>query len=281
MERAPPNLDPATVRGFGFEWARFDQSEVDPEELRRYFDAYFSLFPWETLPPNPVGFDLGCGSGRWATFVAPRVGVLHCIDASREAIDVAKAKLHQVSNCHFTVASVDDMGLAESSMDFGYSLGVLHHVPDTAAALRKCVAVLRPGAPLLVYLYYALDGRSRPYRLLWRCSAALRSVISRLPNSLKAVAADLLAVLVYFPISRFAGLLERAGVSPVDGLPLAYYRRSSMQTLRTDALDRFGTRLEKRFTREEIGRMLADAGLVDIRFRESAPYWCAVGVRAK
>lgn len=274
------NLDPATVRGFGFEWGRFDQSTIPPEELRRYFDAYFDLFPWEALPPNPVGFDLGCGSGRWAAFVAPRVGVLHCIDASQEALDVARATLEGESNCRFKTASVEDMGLDEGSMDFGYSLGVLHHVPDTAAGIRKCVAALRPGAPFLVYLYYALDGRSLGFRFLWPCSAAARSVISRLPHALKAVVTDVLAVFVYWPVSRFAGLLERAGVS-VDGFPLSYYRRSSLQTLRTDALDRFGTRLEKRFTRDEIRRMLEDAGLADIRFRESVPYWCAVGIRAK
>lgn len=29
-----------------------------------------------------IGFDLGCGSGRWAFFVAPKVAKLHCIDRS-------------------------------------------------------------------------------------------------------------------------------------------------------------------------------------------------------
>ena len=52
------------------------------------FENYFSIFPWDTLPPNSVGFDLGCGSGRWARRVAPRVGTLHLIDPS-EAIGVA------------------------------------------------------------------------------------------------------------------------------------------------------------------------------------------------
>src|SRR5690349_18186981 len=138
-----PNLDPATVQGFGYEWTRFDQSAVPREELQQYFDAYFSTFPWESLPPNATGFDLGCGSGRWAEFVARRVGTLHCIDASAEAIEVAKAKLASLPNCRFQVASVDAMKLDDASMDFGYSLGVLHHVPDPQAALRRCVVALR------------------------------------------------------------------------------------------------------------------------------------------
>ena len=49
--------------------------------------------------------------------------------------------------------------------------------------------------------------------------------------------------------------------------------------MRTDARDRFGTPLEQRFTRYQIEAMMRDAGLIDIRFSEAAPYWCAVGLK--
>jgi hypothetical protein len=50
--------------------------------------------------------------------------------------------------------------------------------------------------------------------------------------------------------------------------------------MRTDSLDRFGTRLEHRFTRAEIEAMMKATGLVDIRFRDDTPYWVACGRRA-
>jgi hypothetical protein len=50
--------------------------------------------------------------------------------------------------------------------------------------------------------------------------------------------------------------------------------------MRTDALDRFGTRLEQRFTRAEIEVMMRRAGLTDIRFSETEPYWVACGRKA-
>ena len=50
--------------------------------------------------------------------------------------------------------------------------------------------------------------------------------------------------------------------------------------MRTDALDRFGTQLEQRFSRREIEAMMQAAGLVDIRFREGLPYWVACGRKA-
>ena len=50
--------------------------------------------------------------------------------------------------------------------------------------------------------------------------------------------------------------------------------------MRTDALDRFGTRLEKRFTQKQIREMITGAGLENIVFSKSEPYWCAVGYKA-
>ena len=44
-----------------------------------------------------------------------------------------------------------------------------------------------------------------------------------------------------------------------------------------NALERFGTRLEHRMSRVEIAAAMERAGLRDIRFSESVPFWCAVG----
>ncbi len=273
------NADPATVEGFGGECSRFDQSEQPPAEVQHLFDAYFKLFPWSSLPEKAVGFDLGCGSGRWARLVAPRVGALHCVDASDEALDVARKNLAALPNCTFHHASVDDIPLAGGSMDFGYSLGVLHHIPDTAAGIRACVAKLKPGAPFLVYLYYAFDNRPAWFRALWRASEAGRQVVSRLPGRARYAASDVLAAAVYFPLARTAAVLEGFGVD-VDAFPLSAYRARSFYAMRTDALDRFGTRLERRFTSAEVGKMMRDAGLRDVVVSSGFPYWMAIGWRA-
>ncbi len=136
------NTNAAVVGSFGQEWEKFDQSEASPAELQAIFDTYFAIFPWGELPPAAAGFDLGCGSGRWARFVAPKVGRLHCIDASSAALEVARQNLAAYDNCDFHCASVDSIPLPDSSADFGYSLGVLHHVPDTNEACQNACASL-------------------------------------------------------------------------------------------------------------------------------------------
>jgi SAM-dependent methyltransferase len=273
-----PNLDQRVVKGFGDEWSRFDQSEVSQKDQKELFDAYFSIFPWRALPEDAVGFDLGCGSGRWAMLVAPRVGKLHCVDPSSEALRVAEKNLSDRPNCRFHLASVEDIPLDDGSADFGYALGVLHHIPDTEAGIRACVSKLKRGAPLLLYLYYRFDNRPNWFRLVWRISEVGRFVISRAPFPVRYLLSQIVATIVYLPVSRFSLLLEKLGID-VDPVPLSYYRNRSFYVLRTDALDRLGTRLEKRFTKNEIQQMMKRAGLEGIVFSNRAPYWCAVGYR--
>jgi SAM-dependent methyltransferase len=272
------NIHRETVRGFGDEWSRFPQDQLAPEVREQIFSDYFSLFDWDALPADPVVADIGCGSGRWAQVVAPRVGHLVLVDASPEAIAVAQSNLRGVSNVSFLTASVGAIPIEDASLDFAYSLGVLHHVPDTSAAIREVASKLKRGAPLLVYLYYAFDNRGFAYRLLWKASNLIRLIVSRLPHAVRYWVSQAIAVVVYWPLARIGLVLERLKILP-GSWPLAYYRDKPSYVLRTDALDRFGTRLEKRFTREEIRLMLERAGFINIRFSERAPYWCAIGFK--
>ena len=272
------NVDKVVVADFGEEWAAYDQNGLSAEELRELFDAYFGIFPWRELPVGAEGMDIGCGSGRWARLVAPRVGKLHCIDPSAKALEVARRNLRSQDNCALHLASADELPLPDGSMDFGYSLGVLHHVPDTESALANCVRKLRPGAPFLLYLYYSLDNRPLWFRALWRGSDMIRQVISSLPFGSKLLVTRLIALTLYWPLARGAKLCERLGIN-VKNFPLTDYRNLSFYTMKTDALDRFGTRLEKRYSRVDMQQLMERAGLIDVFFSETPPFWCAVGRR--
>ena len=83
------NKDEKVIEEFGEEWTKFDYSNIDTEKLTESFDQYFNIFPWDILPKDAVGFDMGCATGRWAQFVAPKVKMLNCIEPS-DAIKVAK-----------------------------------------------------------------------------------------------------------------------------------------------------------------------------------------------
>ena len=272
------NQDKNTVDGFGDEWSRFDQSDLPQAEQQLLFDEYFSVFPWKHISKESTGFDLGCGTGRWAKSVAPKVKKLICIDPS-SALDIAKKNLSNFDNCVFDSATVDEMPMQDNSMDFGYSLGVLHHVPDTALGIKQCVKKLKIGAPLLLYLYYRFDNRPWWFRLIWFVTDLLRRIVSKMPYKLRYFSSQIISIIIYLPLARFALFLEKLNFN-VSNFPLSSYKNLSFYTMRTDALDRFGTRLEQRFTRKEIKNMMQNAGLENIEFSNSKPFWVAVGYKS-
>jgi SAM-dependent methyltransferase len=245
--------------------------------MLRAFEATFAMFPFRGLG-EAEGFDLGCGAGRYAALVAPRVGRLHCIDPSPNGIAAARRRMAGLDNVEFHLADVDHIPLADSSQDFGYAMGVLHHVPDTEAALARCTAKLRPGAPFLLYLYYDFENRPAWFRALWRLSDWARRLISRLPFRPRKAACDSAAVALYWPLARLAALGERAGLD-VAGWPLADYRRARLANMRVAALDRLGTPVERRFSRAAIRTMMAATGLSDIRIQDGPPHWVALGFK--
>lgn len=100
-----------------------------------------------------------------------------------------------------------------------------------------------------------------------------------MPFWLKKIVTDAIAVTVYFPLGRSAQVASRIGLK-TDSFPLAAYKYQSFYTMRTDSLDRFGTRIEQRFTRDEIKEMMEAGGLKGVIFSEDLPYWCAVGLKA-
>lgn len=265
------------IKSFGEEWKRFDQLKLDPKELKNIFRDYFKIFPWKLINKKSEGFDMGCGSGRWARFVAPRVGILNCIEPSI-AIKIAKKNLSRNNNIKFIKSKIENVNLKPFSQDFGYCLGVLHHTENTQENLNKCISLLKKGAPFLVYLYYNFDNRNFPFVIIWKLSNLLRKIISQLPEIFKTLFSDLFALFFYYPLARFSFILEKLNFN-VKNYPLSYYKNLSFYTMRTDSRDRFGTTLEKRYSKKQTLDMLKKSGLHKIKFSNSAPYWCAVGFK--
>ena len=273
------NIDNEVVKDFGNEWKSFTQKDLSKNDLDLGIKSYFRIFPYEKINQDSVGADFGCGSGRWVPALAPYVKKIICIDPS-EAIDVAKENhKNSFTNLEFEKAGISDNSIKENSLDFGYCLGVLHHIPDTQLALIDCVRKLKKGSPFLLYIYYKFDNQPFWYFYLWKLSDLIRGVICMLPYRIKLILTFGIACLIYYPIARFGRILEFFKL-PVKSWPLSDYRNRSFYTMRTDSLDRFGTKLEHRFTKEEIKQMMEIAGLENIIFDElNAPYWCGLGYK--
>ncbi len=274
------NRDNKLINDFGNEWNKFNQKNFSINKNRIIFEKYFSIFPWDKINKNSTGMDVGSGSGRWAYFIANKVKKICLIEPSKKALSVSKQNLSKYSNIEYFNFGANEIPLPDESIDFCYSLGVLHHIPDMSEALRGINKKLKLGAPLLIYIYYSFDNRPLWFRILWKISDLFRRIISKLPFFLKSLICDLIAFLVYLPIARLSKLLLNLNFN-VKNIPLSFYADQSFYVLRNDALDRFGTKLEQRLSKKQIRNLLIRTGFSNISFSDSEPYWCSISYKQK
>ena len=268
------DIDAKTVKSFGEEWSKFSSFSLD--QIKQAGDEYFDILPQKILNKNTYVLDVGCGSGRWSKYLSDKVGFIECIDPSK-AVLAAATLLKNEDNTRITQASVGNIPFPDDSFDLVMSVGVLHHIPNTEHGIKKCVEKVKKGGYFYVYLYYDMDGRNIIYKALFRTSNFIRYFISNLPAFLKKIICDIIAFTVYVPLVMLATIVKTLFGNFYRKFPLAYYVGKSLNIIRNDSLDRFGTPLEQRFTKQQITTMLENAGLENIQFSSGVPYWHVVG----
>ena len=270
------NLDQEVINSFGHEWAAFDYSKSETDEaLNAQFSAYSTpINLGQFNSKTSIAADFGAGSGRWTARLLPYFSTVYALEPSEGASKVLKNKFANESRVKILQETVGANSIPAESLDLAMSLGVLHHIPDTGLAIRNVASKIKSGGVFLCYLYYKLENKPVFYRGLFWASNSIRWVISRLPYAMRRFVTQIIAALVYFPLARIAKLFEIMG-KDISNFPLHHYANMPFIMLQNDALDRFGTRLEQRFSKIEIAQMLTNAGfdLSTLKFSAVEPFW--------
>ena len=270
------NLDQEVINSFGHEWAAFDYSEAQTNEaLDAQFLAYSEPIDLSQFnPETSLAADFGAGSGRWTSRLLPYFSQVYALEPSDGANKVLTKKFVNESRVKILQETVGMNSIPSNSLDLAMSLGVLHHIPDTGLAIKDVASKIKSGGVFLCYLYYKLDNKPIYYRGLFWASNSIRWVISRLPYAMRRMIARIIATAVYLPLARTSRLLSKIGLN-VSNIPLHHYADMPFVMLQNDALDRFGTRLEQRFSKKEITEMLGNAGfdLSTLKFSDVEPFW--------
>lgn len=101
----------------------------------------------EYFSPDAQVLEIGCGTGSTAIVHAPFVKHIRATDISPKMIEIAtkKAALENVDNVSFEVSSIDDLDVADQSLDAVLGLSILHLVRDRDRVIAKAYKMLKQG----------------------------------------------------------------------------------------------------------------------------------------
>lgn len=249
-------LTARTLTSFGYEHTTFTEG---PREEEAYWRYLFSGIPPEVLSGG-VGLDVGCGSGRFAHFLATRLRALVVLDGSR-AIEAAARNLADLPNTVAVRSDLRSAPLAVESFDFVSCIGVLHHLDRPEEAFRSLVRLLAPGGRLLVFVY-SQPARGTIRWLVVQSAIALRKVTVHLPHRLLRAASAVISAALYTLLVVPGRLGERFRNGRLSALPLSFYRHLPPRSLWLSTFDILSAPLEHRYTKPEIRSWFLDAGLV-------------------
>jgi len=269
------NIDPQVVQSFGDEWLKFH--DFSDEIIAECAAEYFDILNDTIVNKDTYMIDIGCGTGRWTKFLTKRAGFIEAIDPSN-AIFAADNLLGRIDNVRLTKASTETIPFADETFDFAMSIGVLHHIPDTQQAMKDCVKKVKKGGYFYCYLYHNLETRGWWFKTLYWLSNLIRYPVSRLPKGIKRFVCDILAVVIYMPFVLWVRFLVLIGLRNIARkMPLSAYNNKSFFIIRNDSLDKFGTRLEQRFSKKQVEEMMQNCGLKEIYISPMTPFYHVIG----
>lgn len=96
--------------------------------------------------------DLGCGSGAYLLPASAMARTAYGVDFSQKLLATCAERLRGagVQNAHLVLADLQSIPLADSSVDFVFSIATLYYVPMVQQAVREAARILRPGGSMLL-----------------------------------------------------------------------------------------------------------------------------------
>lgn len=271
------NIDKEVVETFGEEWLKFNA--FSEKDILVAGNEYFDILNEKVINKDSYILDIGCGTGRWSKYLSSKVGFIEAIDPSN-AVFAANKLLENINNIRITKASVDNIPFEDNTFDFAMSIGVLHHIPDTQQAMKDAVKKVKIEGYFYCYLYYNLESRGFIFKNLFALSTKVRNKVSKMKSKNKKIVCDLIAIFFYMPFVIMTRILNLFSLDKISKkIPLNDYSNKSFFIIRNDALDRFGTTLEQRFSKKQVIEMMENSGLKEIIVSNGSPFYHAIGKR--
>jgi SAM-dependent methyltransferase len=249
-----PTPTHATSERFGYGWVAGGRPAPVTAPIEYHLHAMQSALG---APPfSGRILDAGCGEGIDLASVSLSGPVTAVgVEISNGGIAATSARIEGLPKASLIQGNVLSLPLASGVFDGAYSYGVVHHTIDPEGAVREIARVLKPGAPLLLYVYEDFSGRSIGARLALAVVNGFRQSVSAMsPENIRRFC-RLIAPLVYatctWPSKHFAFARR---------FPYPATQNPTLRSLVPDLYDRFAAPIEKRYSESGARKLAEQAG---------------------
>jgi len=239
------------VESFSREWTLFHKTQLDSisgtnESLKAFATKTgFNLADMN----NKLVLDAGCGSGRYMETSLNQGAEVVGIDSSL-AVDASYANLGGHSKAHIVQADINKLPFADETFDYIFSLGVLHHTPNTRVAFSCLPKLLKPKGQIAVWIYSAEGNAQKVYNLV---SNIYRVFTTKLSFNAAFSVAKMLACV--YPLKRVLV------VGRVVALLLPSSDHPDKEWRVLDNFDWYTARYQWKHTYREVERWFEECGL--------------------
>lgn len=271
------------ANSFGQQWRSFAKTQLDDSQTGDSQLRWDSEVTWnaEDLAGKTI-VEFGSGAGRFMD-VASKMPVKLAVGIDiTDAVDASQENLRERGNCFFMQADFFKLPIKQSSMDFGYSIGVLHHTPNPEKAFHQLVnSVNKSGSVALALYDISLYRRPNLNSLKvvtmellwsinsWRCEF-FRFLTTRIPQK---------AFLLY--CKTVVPALHYLNKIPVIGLarylfPSTCYRHMPVEWSMVDTHDTYVTQIVHQYRAKDVFQWFLKAHLHNIVVTNGRAGWVSL-----
>jgi SAM-dependent methyltransferase/uncharacterized protein YbaR (Trm112 family) len=245
----------ATMHAFSYQWTTFTENM---DYFKEIFLGFVRPFLDEADFKDRLVLEVGCGSGRPASVAAGFGAEVVALDLS-EAVQTAYSIGRHLPHLH--VVQCDAYSIPfKPDFDLVYSVGVLQHLPDPGRALKSIAKTVPPGKPLILWVYAIRELWYHPIDLLRKIAGKFSFRRLHVLSVFLAGLSELFLLVPYRILSRIAATKNLA-----EYIPGRIYARFPFKENVLGWFDRLGAPITYYFSKQDVRRMLEEAGFCEIK----------------
>lgn len=271
------------ANSFGQQWKTFARTQLDSSQTKDSQVRWGSEVAWnaDDLTGKTI-IEFGSGAGRFMDVVS-KLGVKLAIGVDiTDAVDASQENLRERGNCFFIQADFFKLPIKQASIDFGYSIGVLHHTPNPEKAFQQLVNVVRENGDIALGLYdISLYRRPNLNSLkvatmellwainTWRCEF-FRFFTTRMPQK-----AFLIYCKTVIPVLHYLNKIPIIGLVRYL-LPSTCYKHMPVEWSMVDTHDTYVTKIVHQYRAKDVYQWFLRAHLYNIVVANGRAGWVSL-----